>query len=165
MSHQRRDLDWTRTSAAVASSFDIVLRDGTELQARLIDVSATHDLALLKVDGFRTPYLRLDSPSPLAEGQHVFAIGNPLGMQAAISAGSVTRVDLDLVHTDAVISPENSGGPLITDNGELVGITLAGVGAAASPGENGAGAIPSVAAIQDFPQIPRVPSGTTPPTP
>ena len=96
----------------------------------------------------------------------VLESSSPIDGQIIGSVKQVTRVELDLVHTDAVIPPENSGGPLITDDGELVGISLTGWGPAESPGADGASAaIPSVAAIQDFPQIPRAPGDAPPQTP
>jgi S1-C subfamily serine protease len=160
VSHQRQDLDWTRTSAAIATSFDVLLRDGTEVQARVVDISAKHDLALLKLDGFRTPYLRLDRPVALAHGLRVFAIGNPVGMDTAITSGVITSIGRDYVRTDAEIPPGNSGGPLITEDGAVVGINVAKDAAEeTSASAVGSGqAIPTAAAVEDFPQIPSTPA-------
>jgi hypothetical protein len=135
--------------------FRVLLRDGSRVQARLIAVSTEHDLALLKVDGLRTPYLRLDRPVFLGEGQRLFAIGSPQGMQAAITSGLLTRIDPDALHIDAPIPPSVGGGPLITEDGALAGINLPPdpeADASAFPADRGK-AIPADAALRAFPQI------------
>ncbi|MCW8886909.1 MAG: trypsin-like peptidase domain-containing protein [Motiliproteus sp.] len=111
-----------RTSTAkLARSFKIYLKDDSTLQARLVEVSADHDLALLKVDDYRTPYLQGYSGA-LAQSAKVYAIGSPLGLRDYVTAGIVTRVQSDAIITDTQILPGNSGGPLVTEEGEVVGI-------------------------------------------
>ena len=52
----------------------------------------------------------------------VFAIGSPLGLRDAVTSGVITRVEDDYIVTDATILPGSSGGPLLTESGELIGI-------------------------------------------
>lgn len=138
-----------------ATSFDIVLKDGTELTANLVGLGANHDLALLKVDGFRTPYLRLDATSSVSLGQRVFAVGSPLGMQEALASGVIIHFNDQQIITDTQILPGNSGGPLIADTGALIGITASNN---AAPGEppatSGLGrSIPVGAALNEFREV------------
>ncbi len=148
----RRDFDWERSSAAVATSFDIILKDGTELEAQLIGVGQDHDLALLKVDGFRTPHLALDDTESLSQGMRVFAIGNPLGMQDSVTSGVITQITAESIFTDAQILPGNSGGPLISETGILIGVNVAkNVPSGESPYAAGFGkSIPVQAALDEF---------------
>ena len=57
-------------------------------------------------------------------GQKVLAIGNPFGFNGTLTQGIISRIDYakGKIQTDAAINPGNSGGPLITTNGEVVGI-------------------------------------------
>lgn len=156
----RRDLDWERGSEATTSVFDLVLKDGTEMTATLVDAGTEQDLALLKLDGFRTPFLRLDRKLTLSQGQRVFAIGNPLGMHDSVTSGVITRITPEYVHTDVQILPGNSGGPLITEDGGVVGINVArDVPKGTSMYTVGFGkTIPVELALKEFPQI-QDPSG------
>jgi S1-C subfamily serine protease len=135
--------------------FDLVLKDGTELVARLLDTSDNQDLALLKVDGYRTPFLRLDPSKALSQGTRVFAIGSPLGMQDTVTSGVLTRVAPEHLLTDAQILPGSSGGPLIRESGEVIGINSARkVAAGASMYAAGFGkAIPIALAVREFPDV------------
>jgi S1-C subfamily serine protease len=151
----RRDLNLERSSEAVSNAFDLLLKDGTELTATLVGENPERDLALLKIEGFRTPYLPLTAPSTLSQGQRVFAIGNPLGMQNSVTSGVITRVTPEYIHTDVQILPGNSGGPLIAEDGELIGINVAkDVAEGASMYSVGFGkTIPVAAALHAFPQL------------
>ena len=130
-------------------------RWGTTLAASLVEVTDDQDLALLKLDGYRTPYLRLDSSQPLSQGIRVYAIGNPLGMQDAVTSGVVTQVTPEYLLTDTQVLPGSSGGPLIRESGEAIGINVARkVAAGASKYTAGFGkVIPISLAIQAFPNV------------
>jgi S1-C subfamily serine protease len=104
--------------------FDIIVKDGTKLAANLVKVSDSLDLALLKLEGHRTPSLRLDPSQSFSQGTRVFAIGNSLGMQDTVTSGVVTQITPDYLLTDAQILPGNSGGPLIRESGEVIGINV-----------------------------------------
>ena len=89
------------------------------------------DLALLKIEGrddkFKFPFVTLGSSTDLKQGERVFAIGSPLGLERSVSAGIVSlrnRIISDRLHvqTTAEISPGNSGGPLFNYRGEVVGV-------------------------------------------
>ena len=121
----RRDMNFERNSEAVNTVFELILKDGTELTANLVDTNEEHDLALLQVEGFRTPYLRLSNRPTLSQGQRVFAIGNSLGMHGSVTSGVIIRMAPEAIHTDVQILPGNSGGPLITEDGEVIGINVA----------------------------------------
>jgi len=89
------------------------------------------DLALLKIEGENPrssfPFVTLGASSSLKQGERVFAIGSPLGLERSVSEGIVSlrnRIISDRLHiqTTAEISPGNSGGPLFNYRGEVVGV-------------------------------------------
>jgi V8-like Glu-specific endopeptidase len=146
--------EFNRRGAAttVATNFTVILKDDTEVQARLVALSARSDLALLKVDGYETPRLDTAGRSQVSQGMPVFAVGSPLGIADSMTAGVVTRVRADHIVTDARILPGNSGGPLINEEGRVIGINTLKV--AQSVGAEGFGiAIPVEVALKEFPQI------------
>ena len=149
----KMELGATRGFKKLGRRFDVVLKDGTELVATLVKLSDDQDLALLKLNGYRTPFLRLDPPGPLSQGTRVFAIGSPLGMRDTVTSGVVTRIAKDHLLTDAQILPGSSGGPLIRESGEVLGINVSReVAAGTSKYAVGFGkAIPIALAIEAFP--------------
>ncbi len=108
--------------ATASTNFKIILKDDTELRARLVSLSQSNDLALLRLDGYKTPTIEPADMKTISQGTTVFAIGSPLGLRDAVSSGVVTRVNQNYVVTDAKILPGSSGGPLITENGRVVGV-------------------------------------------
>jgi serine protease Do len=100
------------------------------MQAEIVGIDKETDLALLKIAGDNWKPLRLADSSSLHQGQVVFALGSPMGLENSVSMGIVSAVDRQLntdadqayVQTDAPINPGNSGGPLINTHGEIVGI-------------------------------------------
>jgi serine protease Do len=100
------------------------------LTAKLIGIHKESDLALLKVDQKNLPTLELGSARRVHQGQLVFAIGSPEGLQNSVTMGVVSAVgrqpdpDSPMVYlqTDAPINPGNSGGPLIDMDGYVLGI-------------------------------------------
>ncbi len=133
----------------------VLMHDGRELPAKVLGDDPNTDLALVKIDATNLPFLELGNSDELEVGQWVAAVGNPFGMQATMTSGIVSaknRNNLDIAHyedfiqTDAAINRGNSGGPLITLNGEVVGINTA-IATNASAGYMGIGfAIPSIVA-------------------
>lgn len=119
---QRREIDWKLAVADAARSFIIILKDGTELSATLVAVSREHDLALLKLDQYRTPRLQPAAPAEVGQGEPVYAIGSPLGQPDSISTGVISGYGSSFIRTDAKIVPGNSGGPLVLTDGRVVGI-------------------------------------------
>ena len=97
---------------------------------RIVATGGNLDLALLKIEGLETtgfPIVPLGESIELNQGDRVFAIGSPLGLERSVSEGIVSlrnRIISDRIHiqTTAEISPGNSGGPLFNYRGEVVGV-------------------------------------------
>ncbi len=97
----------------------------------IVAINPFYDLALLKVElpeGYKPVYVYLDDDEDLREGDTVFAIGNPLGLERSVSEGIVSNrnrafAGLTYIQTTAQINPGNSGGPLFNTRGEVVGVT------------------------------------------
>jgi serine protease Do len=102
--------------------FAIRLADDTQLKAHLVAVSDDPDLALLKIDGVKTPFLTAAPTDRPPLGQPVYAIGNPAALHNSVARGVVSGYQEDLIKTDAKIYPGNSGGPLVTEDGSVLGI-------------------------------------------
>ncbi|MEA3149450.1 MAG: serine protease Do [Gammaproteobacteria bacterium] len=109
------------------------LSDSRELPAKILGADAVTDIALLKVDAGHLPVLRLGSSDVVSVGDPVIAIGNPFGLGQSVSAGIIsararTLEDdpyIDFLQTDAAINHGNSGGPLLSLDGTVVGVTSA----------------------------------------
>ena len=113
--------------------------DGTESDAELVSVQPENDLAVLQAktlpDDLQAATMR--STGDLAPGDQVIAVGYPFGIGPSVSAGVVSglkrdyvspqgkRVLTNLIQFDAAANPGNSGGPLVTMDGEVVGIVTA----------------------------------------
>ncbi len=114
--------EYKLNAAGGTRRFPVRLKDGRELSAFLLQTSRTYDLALLKVDGYETPCLKPDRSASVGQGQIVFAIGSPVSLHDSVSRGVVSGFEDGFIKTDAKIYPGNSGGPLVTESGEVVGI-------------------------------------------
>ncbi len=100
------------------------------LDAKLVGIHKESDLALLKIEETNLPTLSLGAARSAHEGQLVFAIGSPEGLQNSATMGVVSAVarqadpskPMIYIQTDAPINPGNSGGPLVDMDGYVVGI-------------------------------------------
>jgi serine protease Do len=109
------------------------LPDGRDLPAKLLGADAVTDIALLKINAANLPVLRLGTSQSVSVGDPVIAIGNPFGLGQSVSAGIIsargrTLEDdpyIDFLQTDAAINHGNSGGPLMSPEGIVVGVTSA----------------------------------------
>ncbi len=108
--------------AGLNQNFTIYLADNTPLYAYVVEISDNHDLALLKVDGYTTPFLTPGHPFASAQGDPVYAIGNPVKLRNSVTSGVVSGFQGSFVKTNAQIYPGNSGGPLVTAQGRVIGI-------------------------------------------
>ena len=108
--------------AGLNRHFTVYLADNRSLSAYVVEISKDHDLALLKVDGYTTPFLTPEDPFASAQGETVYAIGNPVKLRNSVTAGVVSGFEGVFVKTNAQIYPGNSGGPLVTAQGRVIGI-------------------------------------------
>ena len=117
-----------------ATSVTVTLDDGTTLPAKVIGRDARSDLAVLKVKAtHRLPFIALGDSASVEPGQWVVAVGNPFGLGGTVTAGIVSARGRDIgegpydsfIQIDAPINQGNSGGPLFTQDGKVVGVNSA----------------------------------------
>ncbi|MGH9025858.1 MAG: S1C family serine protease [Acidimicrobiia bacterium] len=129
------------TNAHVVSGTDsalVVFTDGNEFTADVIGTDAAADIAVLKIDGENLPTATLGNSDDVVVGDAVVAVGNALALDGgpSVTSGIVSGLDRDLsaegggtlvdvLQTDAAISPGNSGGPLVDATGKVIGINTA----------------------------------------
>ena len=136
-----------------ADTVKVTMYNGDEYDAKYVGGDEDYDIAVIKVEATDLPAVTLGDSSKLNVGDHVLAIGNPLGeLTFSMSGGMVSSVNrtinvsgtpFNMIQTDTSINPGNSGGPLLNQYGEVVGIVSAKYSSYASESVEGLGfAIP-----------------------
>jgi serine protease Do len=117
-----------------AKTLDVTLDDGTVLPAKVIGADSRTDIAVLKVSaGHSLPFIQLGNSRDVKPGEWVVAMGNPFGLSSTVTAGIVSAVSRDIgagpydqfIQVDAPINQGNSGGPLFTQDGKVIGMNTA----------------------------------------
>jgi serine protease Do len=114
-----------------ARTVHVRLADGRDVPAEVMGADAATDIALLRIKLDHLPALQLGSSEKIAVGDAVIAIGNPFGLGQTVTAGIVSARGraleddpyIDFLQTDAAINRGNSGGPLLSTDGTVLGVT------------------------------------------
>ena len=115
-----------------ADQVSVTLPDGRSFEGDVLGGDPLTDVAVVRVVADQLPVAPLGNSSSLKPGEWAIAIGNPLGLDNTITAGIISAVDrtnaigegqrVPYIQTDAAVNPGNSGGPLINDAGQVIGI-------------------------------------------
>jgi S1-C subfamily serine protease len=119
-----------------ARAVRVAMPDGTSTEGRVLGRDADTDIALVRADGHFADVAPLGDSRRLRRGQIAIAIGNPLGFEWTVTTGVVSalgrsmrastgRLIDDVIQTDAALNPGNSGGPLVSSAGEVIGVNTA----------------------------------------
>jgi len=122
-----------------ATSIKVTLDNKRSYDAKVIGTDPKTDLALIRIDVKNLPTIAFGNSDQLRLGEWVLAVGNPFNLNSTVTAGIVSAMARNLniindadgtgiesfIQTDAVVNKGNSGGALVNQNGELIGITAA----------------------------------------
>ena len=152
-----------------ADEVNIAFADGSTEQGEVVGRDPATEIAVVRVDRDDLPAARFKEGSDLLVGQLAVAIGSPSGFQSTVTSGVISGLNrevpaeytggrqdqalVDLIQTDAPISPGNSGGALVDRDGEIVGINVAYLPPQETGAESIGFAIPSDTAISVADQL------------
>ncbi len=120
-----------------ARKLEITLNNKETYEAEVVGVDESTDIALLKINKDKLPYLAFGNSDNLKVGEWVLAVGNPFNLTSTVTAGIVSAKARDInimnnnkriesfIQTDAAVNPGNSGGALVNIRGDLIGINTA----------------------------------------
>ncbi len=124
--------------AGNATKIIVTMVGGKQYDAKIIGTDPTSDIALLKIDGSKLPFIELGNSDDVIVGEWAIALGNPFGLfdinsKPTVTVGVISNTDVSLqptdrriyrgmLQTDAAISSGNSGGPLLNALGQVIGV-------------------------------------------
>jgi serine protease Do len=129
-------------SGGIADEINVTLHDRKTYKAKVIGKDPSSDIAVLKIDGSKLPYMVYGNSDNIQLGQWVLAVGYPLNLETTVTAGIVSATGRSIginsrqvkrgdtpvesfIQTDAAVNQGNSGGALINTSGELIGVNSA----------------------------------------
>lgn len=125
------------TNAHVVKNADkikVTLNDKRSFDGKVVGTDFFSDLAVIKINASDLPTLKMGSSTGIRPGEFAVAIGSPLGYDHTVTLGIISAVgrtvmdvngNINFIQTDAAINPGNSGGPLLSLNGEVIGVNTA----------------------------------------
>ena len=118
-----------------ASDVTVTLPDGRSYSGKVLGADPLTDVAVVKVVASKLPVAPLGDSARVRPGEWAIAIGNPLGLDNTVTAGIISAIQrtnavgegqrVPYIQTDAAVNPGNSGGPLINNRGQVIGINTA----------------------------------------
>ena len=130
---KQREFEAFKQKTSYPHDLKIFLVDDTELPVSIVSTSYGYDLALLRLAGYRTPFIEPADVKRLSHGETLYAIGNPMGLNLrhTVTSGIFSGLRKfkegpheagTYIQTNAQINKGNSGGPLINQEGKVIGI-------------------------------------------
>ncbi len=118
-----------------ANEVSVTLPDGRSFTGKVLGADPLTDVAVVRVVASKLPVASLGDSNKVRPGELAIAIGNPLGLDNTVTAGIISAIQrtnavgegqrVPYIQTDAAVNPGNSGGPLINDRGQVIGINTA----------------------------------------